>query len=161
MSLPQIIGAGNSSALPGYIISPLRFREFGIAEERFAEWHIQRAERGVRRASTDVAQGVINTAIRHTESGAFSYGMPEFRLRCLSSRGLSLILWLSLRIKHPQITFAQAKDLRDGAASQDALTDAVMEAAGFTESSLTNEINQGQQPPSSGGASSQPSVAAA
>jgi len=161
-TLAQLTDAGNSTALPGYIISNLRLSEFGIAEERFAEWHIQRAERGVRRARTDVAQGVITEAIKHTESGAFTYGMPGFGARCLSSRGMVLILWLSLRIKHPQVTLAQSKDLRDGAASQDALTNAIMQAAGFSEPSPPAETAQAdQQPQPAGEVSSLPSDVAA
>lgn len=159
--LSKLTSAGDASALPGYIISPLRLSDFGVLEERFAEWHVRRAERGARRASHDVAADVINKAVERTETGEFTYGMPLFRMRCISSRGMSLILWLSLKIKHPQMTLSQVRDLRNNATNQYALGDAIMAAAGFSEGSPATSEPAESPSQSDGATSSPPSETAA
>lgn len=130
--------AGRHDVVPGYILSPPRLREQGVAEDAFARWYIERVERGTRNVAAELRKELLNSAQRDVRDGYFSIGMPGHDAAGLSARGTRLMFWLSLRIKHPQITYPQASELLDDG-EQAKFTAATQELWGYVPGESSTE----------------------
>lgn len=166
--LSDLGDAGRADVIPGYIVSKLRLPDYGLAESAFARWYMSRVVRVACETRADphdrakrvpvfppaMQEKAIELAQREVGSGWFNFSMPGFDLMAKSSQGLSLILWLSLRIKHPDVTRAKARELMR-TADEVRLTEALFEAMGFTAVRKKKAANRSKPPsPSSGEESS-------
>jgi hypothetical protein len=137
--LSELTAAERTDVLPGYVLSPPRLREHGVAEDSFARWYIERVERGTRRIPSDVRRAMLDIAVKDMRDGYFTVGQPGYDAFALSARGTRLMFWLSLRIKHPQITHKEAGELFDKQADEKSVTDAVFALWGYERAAKQTE----------------------
>jgi hypothetical protein len=128
--LSKLTGAGNTTALPGYTLSPPGLRELGEAESEFARDYIASVAAGAKSADPEVRKELLAAATERVANSHFNYYGPGYRLCCLSARHLPFLLWLVARIESPKLTREQAKELitRD---NEGDVSNAVLEALGF------------------------------
>jgi hypothetical protein len=85
--LAALTGAGRTDVLPGYTLSP---------------WTL---------APPEFAQAMISKALDDVKIGEFQWGRAAFKLNVFAATYIPLMLYLSLRGRHPDITRDKAAAL--------------------------------------------------
>jgi hypothetical protein len=158
--LSKLTGAGNTTALPGYTLSPPGLRELGEAEAEFTQTYIADAAASTKVFDPETRKLYAEAAMEKVASGRFNYYGPGFRSCCLTARHLPFLLWLVARIASPKLTREQARELitRENEVE---VQRGVLEALGFDTSP---NVPAGESTPTSqstetpGGASSDSSA---
>lgn len=109
--LSNLTDAGRSDVIPGYVLSAPRLRHWGQAEDAFARWHVARVGRSVAKLPLAMQERVVNAAVAEVKAGEFTIGMPGFDAFARSARGTLYMFRHCLRVKHPQVTNAEADRL--------------------------------------------------
>jgi hypothetical protein len=109
--LSKLTGAGNTTALPGYTLSPPGLRELGEAEAEFTQTYIADAAASTKVFDPETRKLYAEAAMEKVASGRFNYYGPGFRSCCLTARQLPFLLWLVTRIASPKLTREQAREL--------------------------------------------------
>jgi len=108
-ALTDLTAAGDSSTLPGLLLSPPRLLEWAEAEQEAQRQYLSSI------AATDLPTAARDAmyarAIDNLRDAPFSFGSPQFDAWATSASALPMLLWLSLRIKQPQITRSAAAEL--------------------------------------------------
>ena len=102
--LSDVIGATDSSVLPGYVLSKFALEDYADAEAEFARQHIAIAAEGTAHLSPKVQDRFAAKALADIKAGCFAWGMNEFDIQTLTRTQVPFLLWLSLRARHPGIT---------------------------------------------------------
>lgn len=128
--LSELTGAERADVVPGYVLSPLRLVDYGVAEDAFARWHLRRVCRGVKPLPAEAQAKAVGKAVDDVAGGHFTLGMPAFEAAARSARGSMLMLYLSLRVRHPQVTPKMAHELY-GTGDEGKITRALFELLGY------------------------------
>lgn len=130
--LAELTGAGRSDILPGHTLSPLSLKDFGELEREIEGRRIAEAKVAADGTHPDVALLLLKSALNDVSSGKYGFGKPHFNAAAMSSAYGGLLLFLSLRHAHKDITREKSDGLADtpnGAKARDA----VAEMSGFKE----------------------------
>lgn len=156
--LSELTAAGRSDVVPGYVLSPPRLREHGIAEDAFARLYLQRVTKGTKGLAPDVQAVIIREAQKDVRDGYFTVRMPGYDSMANSAKGVFTMFLLSLRVKHETMRAADARKLLE-AGSESRITDAVYELWGYGAPVEGGQKKTGKRPGrSSGKRSSAPSA---
>lgn len=158
--LKEVSAPGRSDALPGYILSRPRIREWAEAEEEAAQTYLRMIRSGCATLAPDVQRQMMGDAMDLISDGAFTMGMPKLDAFLRSAKSSAFIVWLCLNKKHPQITREQVATLITEEV-EEAVARAALELWGFLPPSSKKKNRPDRQTPSSGGESSPPSEVAA
>jgi hypothetical protein len=129
--LKELIGVGDSTTFPGYVLSPPRLIEFAEAEEEATAWYLRRIAKSAAGLPEAVRQSLHERAVDNLKSSPFSFGTSGFDRWALSMSAASFLTWLLLRIKRPEMTLAQAAALLNEAPNPLAKMNAVWEMWGY------------------------------
>lgn len=154
--LSDIAGSGRTNVIPGYVLSQLQLPDYGFAEDAFARWYIQRVTLGARKATEAIQLKAIESAQKDITSGWLTFAMPGFDAMLKSAKGMELMTWLSLRIKHHDITRAKTRELIR-AVDENLLARALLDMMGFTASRKKKRAPIASPPSPSTGTPSIPS----
>jgi hypothetical protein len=109
--MAELIGAGRSDVLPGYVLKPWRLIEYADAEQEFAQRHLRAAGEAAKDLPREVADRVIALALADVKRGDFSWGVSNFDRQLFLASNLPFVLWLSLRQNHAKLRREQAAEL--------------------------------------------------
>jgi hypothetical protein len=90
--LSKLTGAGNTTALPGYTLSPPGLRELGEAESEFARSYIADVTAGAKDADPDTRKVLLKEAATIVANSHFNYYGAGFGLACMSSRHIPFLV---------------------------------------------------------------------
>jgi hypothetical protein len=156
-TLSDLAGAGRSDVLPGYVLSPPRLREWADAETEAAASYIRAVRQSCIGLPAEVSVALMQQSLDLVAAGEFGMGMPKLDAYLRSATAAPFILWLCLRVKHPQVSRDKVDDVTSGVAEED-VARAVLELWGFLptggakKKTVSESSNQ-----STGGESSKPS----
>lgn len=156
--LSDLSAAGISDVIPGHILSPLRLQEYGIASKEFAKEFMAIAAASAENLGDIVRDRMISLALAIVAGGSYRYGSQAFDAACKDPTAIPLLLWLSLQIKHPQMSRAEAVAFITPE-NQPEIRKAVLECAGF-EFNPKKAAGKTPEPPQSTGTKSTESSAA-
>jgi len=109
--LTDLTAAGDSATIPGHVLSPPRLLEWAEAEQEAQRqylWAVADAAAGLHNATRDA---MYLRAVDNLKTSPFAFGSAAFDAWATSASALSFLLWMSLRIKQPRLTRAQAAEL--------------------------------------------------
>jgi hypothetical protein len=109
--LSKLTGAGNTTALPGYTLSPPGLRELGEAESEFARSYLADVTAGAKDSDPETRKSVLKEATLLVANSHFNYYGVGFGLACMSARHIPFLVWLAARINKPDLTREQAEAL--------------------------------------------------
>jgi hypothetical protein len=135
--LANAVAAGISQPLPGYILSPPRLLEYGEAELEFENDYRANVRETSAHLPVEQQREIVKEAIELIQAGEFALRGKYFDRCCLNPKKLPLLVWLSLRVKHPQITREQIAELLTLENEPD-VTRAVFELWGFDTSGASS-----------------------
>lgn len=100
-----------SDLIDGYIISRPGLSELAVAETTFAIRHLHKVTQGLTDMPIEQAKPLLIAAEDRMATGYFNNGRPGWVPSCLAADGPPLMLYLSLRIKHPDMTQEKSNEL--------------------------------------------------
>jgi hypothetical protein len=109
--LAALTGAGRTDVLPGYTLSPWTLRDYGEMESEFARNYLATVCNAAASAPPEFAQAMISRALEDVKIGEFQWGRAAFKLNVFAATYVPLMLYLSLRTRHPEITREKAAAL--------------------------------------------------
>jgi hypothetical protein len=109
--LAALTGAGRTDVIPGYTLSPWTLRDYGEMESEFARNYLSTVCNAAATAPPEFAQAMISKALDDVKIGEFQWGRAAFKLNVFAATYIPLMLYLSLRGRHPDITRDKAAAL--------------------------------------------------
>jgi hypothetical protein len=100
--------AQHRDLIAGKIVSAPGVMELGQLEDHFAASYLRTIAKGLSDAPEFVQQHVLASAAQDVRDGLFAYGSPLFDRWAIKLSTAPFILWLLLRIEHPQTTLEEA-----------------------------------------------------
>jgi hypothetical protein len=108
----DLAAVGDSTTIPGYVISRPRLLEDIEAEEIATQQYMKSVhDTTASFADRALADAAVRQATESLLDKPFAKGNERFRRWATTGNGYSVIGWLSLRIKKADLTFVQAKQL--------------------------------------------------
>lgn len=156
-SAAELAGAYRADVIPAHILSRPTLRQYATAEETFRRTYVTTVADGLRAAGVTPAifEGVMRKVADDIRSFAIGYGTAEFDLWATAPTNGTLLVWLSLAVKHPTLTMEDAIKLID-AGDVNAIYDATLQLWGYlgrNEPAPKKAVSQGSENPSPGKAS--------
>jgi hypothetical protein len=105
------LAPGRSDVLPGYTISPLTLTSLAELEDEFARRHVAKLVGGATLVDGADWERAMRLASDETRRTRFAPGTEEWDAAMQSYSSVPLLLYLSLRKHHPQLTRQQAATL--------------------------------------------------
>jgi hypothetical protein len=120
-----------SDILPGYVLSKFDIASYGEVEAELKRQHLAVAAASAEGFSDQLRDKIIGAALAQIAAGAFAWGRAGYDAQCQSLQTLPFLLWINLRIKHPQVTRGEAAALITPE-NTFILRRAILESMGFT-----------------------------
>lgn len=112
--LSQLTGAGDTTIIPGYTLSPFSLAAYGEVEQELEREHMATAAAAGVGLPEALQTKLVDAAAKDVRNGAFNYGSPAFDRRIKAQHNTPFLLWTCLKIKAPQTSRAQADELLKG-----------------------------------------------
>lgn len=110
---------GRADVIPGYILSKPGIKEIGEAEQEFARRYLAMIGAGMAGLSDKLQRDVALDAKNDILYAQFASGGSVYRVWSLARSSLPLLTWLSLRVKHADMSLEKvAKMYVDGDADK-------------------------------------------
>jgi hypothetical protein len=109
--LGDLTAAGNSEIIPGHVLSVPRLLEWAEAEQEAQRQYLWTVADAAAALGAPARDAMYTRAVDNLKSSPFSFGSAAFDAWATSAGALPFLLWLSLRIKEPRMTRAQAAEL--------------------------------------------------
>lgn len=109
--LTDLTAAGDSEIIPGHVLSVPRLLEWAEAEQEAQRqylWIVADAAAGLPAAAREA---MYVRAVDNLKSCPFAFGSASFDAWATSAGAMPFLVWMSLRIKQPRLTRAQAAEL--------------------------------------------------
>lgn len=108
--LSDLTALPNSTAFPGWTMSPLGITDIAAAEEQAASDYLNRIHRLTMLYPPEQVTAYQQQAANNLLTG-FAFGWPRFNSWAFSLGALPFLLWRTLLEKHPKVTLAEAANV--------------------------------------------------
>jgi hypothetical protein len=107
-TLADLTGAPLENALPDHVLSPPSLADYGKAEREFCRQYGAMVADFIKPLPPALQEKIALKAAADVHNGSMLFGTALFRSWALSANGLHVLAWLSLQVKHPQLSLSQA-----------------------------------------------------
>lgn len=133
-SLADLTAAGRTDILPGYQLSPLSLKDFGVIERELESQRIAEVQVMVEGLPSNLAGVAAPLLLRGVQEdiakGKYSFGRPLYNAFILSAKAGGLVLSLSIRHARPAFTRPEAEALADTPEAE-AARNAILDMSGY------------------------------
>lgn len=109
--LSNLTGGSRSDLLPGFVLSKPGLVEWGECEQEFARKYVAMVASGLSGLPADTRKEWIDGALAKIANGMLNWGREEFDRQAIATHNTPFLLYICLRVKHPEITRVSAATL--------------------------------------------------
>lgn len=128
--LADILATPRHDILKGFVLSPFSIEMFEMAEQEFSRKHLAVTASAAENVTDRIAQMMLQIANNDVANRRFAFDTPGYRVCAFTNSNLPFMLWLSLSVKHPQLSQAEASKLLTSE-NEGAIRKAIFELQGY------------------------------